>query len=784
MPPPAAAAGGRVAAASSPSPSSSARSSLDAAAVESLLASIPREFRQSQDFNPFSHYDDSVDDLAEHQQAVRAAIELIVDVHHKGFNTATAAFTRVLDSFAASQRSVDGLLRDLAESRRLLTSRNEQLTELWSATQTLTAVSLTLERIAFIVGLPQHLQRLTAHGLHLHCVVLINSSLQMLSEDDLREVDGLLELREEIINARNAETEACIAALHAVVYSKQTPSAEQRAAAADRDREASGQQASGGGDSASSASLSASLSFLRASPFSPFHAGSAASAALHGAGDAEEGVAPSASSPSSPRSVSALLAEESSASFLSAPQASSTRLLSLLVAALDELHALPAAKTQLSKRVRAEVTAIIEREKAVCRERMGGLSAAKRRSLSTAPQPQQPSQQQQQPTLASSFSVSPASLQRSPASSSLPFSLLSAPAASSVCPLPRVSLADRELMSMLMSRLFPALLSVLRHHAEAIQLINVRLRAAQEQAAATSATASGKQGRKEAAAGGRQQQRQQPQSESLQPERDDPRWNVAAVWDTIAIELQLALQEMLRSNASHAELKLTSASGPAGSAAAAGVRQGRTTAAGGAAEQQQLTFSFEDSSAPSIARMSRKEDKRSSRDGAAGGGVDALLLQDSASRLRLAPQQRAEQQQAIVSPSPYNILLLYRPLLAFSQQVQQLLNSGPQQPQQQRSGSGSRRGEAAAQQLLGFLQVFIQSSFLPRLQADVNIAMDRLFADDHAFDAAEEPHAQQHRLQLSSSLAASAAAAALRAGSAGAAGRAAVRRGRAARRRS
>ena len=102
---------------------------------------------------------------------------------------------------------------------------------------------------------------------------------------------------------------------------------------------------------------------------------------------------------------------------------------------------------------------------------------------------------------------------------------------------------------------------------------------------------------------------------------------------------------------------------------------------------------------------------------------------------------------AIVTPSPYNVTVIYRPCLAFTQQVQSLISppSSPSTTTTTKSSSSplspSPSSSTPSSQLLGFLATFLISSFLPRLQADVNIEVDSIFADHHAFDAIEAPHA-------------------------------------------
>ena len=239
---------------------------------------------------------------------------------------------------------------------------------------------------------------------------------------------------------------------------------------------------------------------------------------------------------------------------------------------------------------------------------------------------------------------------------------------------------------------------MLRHHVELIHALNLRLLIRAEASGVANQPANKKGKAKETAR-----------------ERDDPQWSIGAVWETVQIEVQVALQEILFSSAGGPSqaLKLSSSSSSSSSHKANASKVGAHV---------ELTFSFDDSNAPSIARMSRGKEEKT-----------AYERQLEARAVKAA--QKAELL-AIVPSSPYNVAVLYRPVLAFTQQVQGIVQ--PRAP----AGSG---GQAPVSQLMGFLSMYLHSSFLPRLQADVNIEVDGIFADSHAFDAIEAPHAVSSR---------------------------------------
>ena len=644
---------------------------LDLEAIDELLSQVPSEFLQAKDFNPFAHYDDSVSTLTEYHDLIRDAIDHIVDVHHKGFNTATAAFSHVVDSFASSQQTVGQLLSTLGDSRRLLTSRSEHLKEYWTQTQVLTHINHSLSKLSYLQSIPLHLSTLTSSKLYLHSVILLTHTLHLMSEEDLREVEGLLELREELLARKNSISDLLIHELHHAVYHAQHSRDNTKAPTDAGEREDSrddsaehsriGKEAStsrlsgtpaaavgeGGAGAAGrkeavaaapASSPAATLSFLASSAFSPFHSSSAYVVDPAGglAQDSPVFVDPAY------RSLAHLLAEERSPAFLAHPLSSTSRLLSLLVAALDHLNALPAAKTQITRRVRAEVTAIIDREKTAIRDKMKGRTVRRRP----------------------------------------PAGVSSAAGAGSR--LPRVPPAEGDRLALFLSRLFPLLQAVLRHHMDLIHLINLRLLIRTEASHAGVAT----QGKK-------------PTKGKVAAERDDPRWSLGSVWETVQIEVQVALQDVL----------FSAAGGPSQSLKL-------SSSAKKASNELELSFSFDDSNAPSIVRMSRGKEEKTAYE---------RQLERRASQA----QQKAELL-AIVTPSPYHVTTIYRPVLAFTQQVAGLVYPRGVTP--------------PASQLMGFLSLFIASSFLPRLQADVNIEVDSMFEDSHAFDAVEAPLTSARRL--------------------------------------
>ena len=735
------------------------RSSLDVDAVDALLSEVPASFHTAREFNPFSHYDDSVDELTEYSDAVREAIELVVDAHYKGFNQATAAFTHVVHEFNTAQSNVQRLSEQLVDSKRRLTTRNDRLREHWQQTQTITHINTALAKLTYLVTLPAHMAQLESHSQYLHCVVLISHTLTLLSDEDMREVEGLLELREDIINRRNNIVDALLHHTQQLIYHKHRqsadaeaggPTAAAAAAAAastvsERDGSVSALSArmdatpsrgadgsiSGGSDPLprtsspiSTGSISSTLAFLTSNELSPFHPSNCRS--LDFALPADSSVL----SEPSWRPISALLEEERSAAFLSAPFAQPQRALFLVVAALDHINALPSAKLQLSRAVRQEVAGILSDVKQ--RIRLSGASMKRKRIVAEGGAALSELSPSFKP-LASPTHPSLAPLSPAPAPVSSPLSSFSS-SASSLLPgrssvassdsssvLPRVSDSDRLTLGELLARVFASLLSALRmfghliHTTAMVQSARRDMQAAQDAAQQLKKQQQQQQQSDKKKAAGKKDAGGSTSSSNNSAEREDSRWSLLHVWSTMQIELQVMLQELL-SNSADSQLKLVGS----GSSTAQSKSKDKTGKAG---SELELSFSFDDAAAPSIARMSRAKD------------VKTATAQIAERRQQQAALRR--EQRAVVPPSPYNITALYRPVVHFCRQVQLLCVA---------SVGRERDVSDASAQLLSFMTVFVQSSFMPRLQADVNIRLDAVLADEHAFDEWDSPHsgASQH----------------------------------------
>lgn len=102
-----------------------------------------------------------------------------------------------------------------------------------------------------------------------------------------------------------------------------------------------------------------------------------------------------------------------------------------------------------------------------------------------------------------------------------------------------------------------------------------------------------------------------------------------------------------------------------------------------------------------------------------------------------------------IESTPYNITAVYRPVVKFTEHANGLIRNNtpprPHDPSANPTGALSPGSSPALEdelhsegsQLRNFLRLFIETSFLPRVEADVNIRLDEVLNDSSAFDARE-----------------------------------------------
>jgi hypothetical protein len=194
---------------------------LDVVGLNKLLDKIPAVFFTRDGFNPFNHWNDRKDELEGWIRIVEAGVAKVVEAYHKGFNQATSSFSHVLKNFADSQRLVRQLQETLSESKRLLSARNVKLKEYHFDSCKARALNDILDKMRYVVEVPHWLDHFLARKQYVHLVVLLQHTLSLLVSEDLVAVDGLLELREEILVRKHFVQQFLLEELHRIIYAKE-----------------------------------------------------------------------------------------------------------------------------------------------------------------------------------------------------------------------------------------------------------------------------------------------------------------------------------------------------------------------------------------------------------------------------------------------------------------------------------------------------------------------------------------------------------------------------------
>ena len=187
-------------AAASPRSAGSA-SKLDPAAFDRLLSHVPDKFFAAKDFNPFAHYDDDPQSLQDYAE--------VLDLHsaHRrrppqefhGRDAVLHARPRDVRPVAAVSDSPARVSDRGALSLLGSSVTSDRVRELWFAREKFSFCLTLLRKIEFVRSAAASLRELKANRLYLHAVLLLNRALTLINHDDLREVDGLIELREALL---------------------------------------------------------------------------------------------------------------------------------------------------------------------------------------------------------------------------------------------------------------------------------------------------------------------------------------------------------------------------------------------------------------------------------------------------------------------------------------------------------------------------------------------------------------------------------------------------------
>jgi hypothetical protein len=200
-----------------------------------LLSSggIPENFFDEEEFNPFLLWKDSepaatqgqsiIKRLNSWKNLVEQSVDLVIDRYHYGFNTSTRSFSNILEVFTQCQEEVQEIENTL-QSKRLQSAQTvqiqKQLRDLWFQQQVFHNMIDIMDKIEYVTSVPPLLDELLERKQFLHAVRVIQAAINLLVSPKLSEVDALSEIRKDLLTRRNVMQEMLIEELHNHIYLK------------------------------------------------------------------------------------------------------------------------------------------------------------------------------------------------------------------------------------------------------------------------------------------------------------------------------------------------------------------------------------------------------------------------------------------------------------------------------------------------------------------------------------------------------------------------------------
>ncbi|KAK1300133.1 putative exocyst complex component 4 [Acorus calamus] len=158
--------------------------------------------------------------LKEQSDVIEEVVDEVVHAYHGGFNKAIQNYSQILRFFSESAESIAVLKTDLAESKKLLGSRNKQLHQLWYRSVTLRHIISLLDQIEGVSKVPARIEKLIGEKQFYAAVQLHVQSTLMLEREGLQVVGALQDVRSELTKFRGVLFFKILEELHSHLYNR------------------------------------------------------------------------------------------------------------------------------------------------------------------------------------------------------------------------------------------------------------------------------------------------------------------------------------------------------------------------------------------------------------------------------------------------------------------------------------------------------------------------------------------------------------------------------------
>ncbi|GBG80319.1 hypothetical protein CBR_g30687 [Chara braunii] len=141
--------------------------------------------------------------LKEQRDAIEDQIDEVVRGYHNGFHKAIHNNSQILRLFSESSAKMSGLKTNLAEAKRMLSSRHSQLQQQWYRSIMLRQMIQLLDQIDNVAKVPARIEKLVKEKRYYAAMQLYLSSCTMLEREGIQGVGALKDVRAELARWRN-----------------------------------------------------------------------------------------------------------------------------------------------------------------------------------------------------------------------------------------------------------------------------------------------------------------------------------------------------------------------------------------------------------------------------------------------------------------------------------------------------------------------------------------------------------------------------------------------------
>ncbi|KAL8151483.1 hypothetical protein V2J09_021291, partial [Rumex salicifolius] len=158
--------------------------------------------------------------LKEQSEVIEDVVNEVVQAYHGGFNKAIQNYSQILRLFSESAQNVATLKSDLAEAKKCLAARNQQLHQLWYRSVTLRHIISLLDQIEGISKIPARIEKLIVQKQYYAATQLHVHSALMLEREGLQTVGALQDVKSELSKLRSVLFYKVLDDLHNHLYNK------------------------------------------------------------------------------------------------------------------------------------------------------------------------------------------------------------------------------------------------------------------------------------------------------------------------------------------------------------------------------------------------------------------------------------------------------------------------------------------------------------------------------------------------------------------------------------